>query len=99
MQRLENKPIFQEFKKYETRVATELPLLSPLKRPPEPAIHPWLKKLAKKNGLSVAANTQYLLHGTSLDNLDSIARLGLRVSHAKSTGMYGHGMTFVLTFG
>ena len=92
MQRLENKSLFQKFKIYETQVATEVPLLKPLKRPQ--AIHPWLEKLSKKNDLSVAANTQYLLHGTSLDNLDSIGRLGLRLCHAHSSGMYGQGIYF-----
>jgi hypothetical protein len=91
MQRLENKTLFKNFQMYEAKVATEVPLISPTKSLPE--LHPWLESLAKKNQLSLAANTRYLLHGTNTRNLASISQHGLRVQHAKN-GTYGDGIYF-----
>jgi hypothetical protein len=54
MQRLENYELFRKFISYETRTATEVPVLCPNTKP---AVHPWLASLAKKNKLSTAANT------------------------------------------
>jgi len=94
MRRLEHGPLFQKFRAYEMRVASETPLLSPHTTP---EIDPWLKKLAEKNGLSSAANSHYLLHGTSPEALKQIAKHGLTTARARESGSYGKGIYFTDT--
>lgn len=56
----------------------------------------WLRRLAARNGLSEAANTCYLLHGTSVANLRTIAEQGLRKELAgrRFASIYGRGLYF-----
>ena len=61
MQRLENPDTFRRYKRYEAKFATRR---SPLGRVFSTVVHPWLQRLAAKNGLSASVNTQYMLHGT-----------------------------------
>jgi len=91
MQRIENLELFQQFKAYETKVATENSLMCPNTTPESPA---WLKRLAQKNDLSSSANTHYLLHGTRVDHVASIGREGLKCQYARPHGTYGQGIYF-----
>ena len=91
MVRLENRVLFNKYKHCESNTATQTPLLCPNTNP---AGHPWLVSLARKNGLSLAANTHYLLHGTKVENLHSISTEGLCVSRANGLGLYGKGLYF-----
>jgi hypothetical protein len=91
MERLENTSLYCNFKLYEATTAIRNNLFRPNT---SPSTHAWLTALARKNGLSLAANTHYLLHGTNLANLGSICEHGLLVARAKSTGLYGQGLYF-----
>jgi hypothetical protein len=90
MQRLESGNLWSRFKTFEMNVAASR---SPLTPNTTPQTHPWLKRLAAKNKLSPSANTQYILHGTGMGNLQSITEEGLSVEHAKE-GYYGKGVYF-----
>lgn len=93
MQRIENKEIFRRFKAYETFIADQYHPHGPSGG--QPLIHEWLDRLAEKNDLSKVANTVYLLHGTDVDNLDSIRRDGLQTRFSlESNGRYGKGLYF-----
>ena len=91
MKRLENHDLFMRFRQYESTTAHEVPVLCPNTRP---SAHPWLEALAKKNELSCSANTHYLLHGTSRENLARISQTGLRVQLSQPSGLYGQGIYF-----
>jgi hypothetical protein len=75
---------------YEADLCEQRDVLFP--NAPRP-IHSWLKKLGIKNELSAAANSVYLLHGTSSTNLASISKEGLSTRRAKR-GHYGKGVYF-----
>jgi len=91
MQRLENTGLFHNSKNYESSVSVNADLLRPNTTP---SVHEWLRKLGQKNGLSAAANTHYLLHGTDSQNLESIARNGLKMQYSRATGTFGQGIYF-----
>lgn len=92
MQRIENKQVFERFKTYETKIAQQHQSDAVSTGP---STHYWLDRLAQKNQLSKTANTVYLLHGTSLANLESICRDGLQTRFSlKTHGIYGRGLYF-----
>ena len=91
--RLENKQVFERFKAYEAVTAQTI---EPHEISEPPCVHPWLQRLADKNGLSRLANTVYLLHGTDRENLSSICQDGLKTSFSLDADdlMYGKGLYF-----
>ncbi|CAK9053267.1 unnamed protein product [Durusdinium trenchii] len=92
IQRIENKQAFERFKAYETATAERLQTSGISTRP---CVHEWLDRLADRNGLSRAANTVYLLHGTTADKVDNICRDGLQTRFSlEKPGLYGGGLYF-----
>jgi hypothetical protein len=92
IQRIENKQAFERFKAYETSIAQQHQSHEVNTRP---FTHDWLDRLADRNQLSKVANTVYLLHGTSLANLESICRDGLQTRFSlERHGIYGRGLYF-----
>ena len=90
--RIENRRVFERFKVYEALVAEAL---SEGSFDCTPCAHDWLEKLAVKNGLSEAANTTYLLHGTTRKNLENICEVGLTTSCSwYGAQVYGKGLYF-----
>ena len=96
-ERIENLHVYNAYKRYEAEVVrrnrvTYTRCTNPLLDAPN---HEWLKRLAERNGLSRQANTVYLLHGTSRENVSSILKYGLKTSYALAKdGMYGKGIYF-----
>jgi len=95
MSRNENTVVFERFKMYEAIVGDEL------NRGQQGAcvagIHPWLERLASRNGLSRGSNTVYLLHGTTRKKLAAICNEGLRTRfslQANKRPVYGKGLYF-----
>jgi len=102
MERIENKAAFERLQICEALVAdrmtsgTSSMLQHESEHPVFDRLHPWLQRLAAKNGLSKASNTVYLLHGTKKSNLSRIAKDGLdsSVSLFRTDGLYGRGLYF-----
>ena len=97
MQRIENMKVFEKFKLYEASVADDLRRRRQNHASPVYGMHPWLERLASKNGLSSVSNTVYLLHGTAARNLAEIRKEGL---HSKfslhGSQSYGQGLYFTV---
>lgn len=96
--RLENRETFRRYKEYEKCVA-ETMVRQKVRQDVRYSQNTQLKKLAEKNGLSIDANTVYLLHGTEGKNVESIMENGLKTKFSLETqGIYGKGLYFSDTF-
>jgi Poly(ADP-ribose) polymerase catalytic domain/Interferon-induced 6-16 family len=95
-QRIENLSTFQRYKVYEEQVGKEIAkkgLKAAAVLPDD--LPDWLKRLSQKNGLSSAANSTYLLHGTRASCVPSIVQEGLLTRFSLSTDpRYGKGLYF-----
>jgi len=99
LQRIENAAAFERFKVYEASVADDL---QPWTNNADDeklvrGIHEWLQRLAIRNGLSQAANTVYLMHGTKKNNISAICQRGLETKYSmrrNPDGLYGRGLYF-----
>lgn len=90
--RLENAKVFQLHKKHEAQLAARRKGRS---RPGNGHVHPWLDRLADRNGLSVEANTKYMLHGTNTELIRGICNEGLQTRYSmKNEPVYGKGIYF-----
>ena len=95
MRRLENVQIFERFSQRERQIAADM-LMDGQNSDPRclPSTHSWLQRLGEKNGLSEAANTRYLLHGTQLSALPSILQHGVCTKFTQEKPLYGRGAYF-----
>ena len=95
MRRLENVQLFERFSQRERQIADDM-LMDGQNSDPRcrPSTHSWLQRLGEKNGLSDAANTRYLLHGTQLSALPSILQHGVCTKFAQDKPLYGRGAYF-----
>jgi len=96
--RVENPRLWERFRLYESHVAAQFSQLTPKKRDTSRTAiqsHEWLTKLSERNGLlSTLANTRYLLHGTTVDCVESIVQHGLCCKYASDASLYGQGIYF-----
>lgn len=93
--RIENIERFEQYKRHE-KIVTEAALRGQYVSTPVMSGLPlWLQKLSKRNGLSETANTVYLLHGTTAENVELIVEEGLKTRFSLNTNpTYGRGLYF-----
>lgn len=97
LERIENKSIFDRYKRHEAYVAERLRAVSPPKKidHSHSLLSPWLQRLAMKNDLCKMSGAVYLMHGTKKSNIASICQNGLTASKTLlSDGTYGRGIYF-----